>query len=311
MNSLQAMLDEYLGVRRALGAQLRDQGHLLQQFVDFAVREKAGCITTALALRWATLPRGAQPTWWSHRLGVVRRFAEYVSALDPRTEVPPPDWLPYPYRRQQPYIYRDDEIRCLIDAARQLPGITGLRSHTYVTLLGLFVVTGMRTNEPLHLRRDDVDLTQGVLTVRQTKFGKSRHVPVHDSTRQALRRYASHRDRLCPNPHCRRFFLSERGTPITEWMLRYTFVKLSRQTGLRGPTDSHGPRLHDFRHRFATETLKRWYRGGQDVERKIPHLATYLGHAHVSDTYWYLSAVPELLSLAARRLERTTRRPTS
>ena len=311
MNALQVMLDEYLGVRRALGAQMRDQGHLLQQFVEFAAREHARYITTDLALRWATLPTGAQPTWWAHRLGVVRRFAQYVSAVDPRTEVPPPDWLPYPYRRQPPYIYSNDEIRRLLDAARQLPGITGLRSHSYATLLGLFAVTGMRTNEPLRLERDDVDLGQGLLTVRQTKFGKSRYVPVHESTRQALRRYATHRDRLCPNPHCRRFFLSERGTPITEWALRYTFVKLSRQTGLRARTDSYGPRLHDFRHRFAVESLKRWYRRGVDVEQRLPQLATYLGHAHVSDTYWYLTAVPELLELAARRLERTARRPTS
>lgn len=311
MSTLQTLLEEYLGVRRALGAQLRCQGHLLQQFVEFVAHEGDLFITTELALRWAMQPADAQPTWWAHRLGVVRRFAQYAHGVDPRTQVPPPDLLPYPYRRQPPYLYRDDEIRRLLDAARQLPGITGLRPDTYATLLGLFVVTGMRTNEPLRLQRDDVDLAHGVLTVRHSKFGKSRHVPVHDSTRQALRRYAAHRDRLCPHPHCRRFFLSERGTPITEWALRYTFVKLSRQTGLRASTDSHGPRLHDFRHRFAVETLKRWYRRDLDVEPRMPQLATYLGHAHVSDTYWYLTAVPELLALAARRLERTARRPAS
>jgi integrase len=309
MSALHVTLEEYLAVRRALGAQLRHQGHLLQQFVEFADREGACFITTELALRWATLPTDAQPTWWAHRLGVVRRFAQYASAVDPRTEVPSPDLLPYPYRRQPPYIYSDDEIGLLIDAARQLPGITGLRPHTYATLLGLFAVTGMRTNEPLRLERDDVDLAQGVLTVRQTKFGKSRYVPVHDSTRRALRGYATHRDHLCPNAHCRRFFLCERGTPVTEWALRWTFVKLSRQTGLRASTDSHGPRLHDFRHRFAVNSLKQWYRRGLDVERQLPRLATYLGHAHVSDTYWYLTAVPELMALAARRLERAARRP--
>lgn len=308
MNALQLRLDEYLGVRRALGAQLRDQGHLLQQFVEYAAREGAPFITTELALRWATLPTGTQPAWWAQRLGVVRRFAQYVSAEDPRTEVPPQDLLPYPYRRQAPYLYSDGEICRLIDAARRLPGMTGLRSRTYATLLGLIAVTGMRTNEPLRLEHSDVDLRQGVLTVRQTKFGKSRFVPVHESTREALRSYAAHRDRLCPHPQCRRFFVSEQGTPISEWALRYTFVKLSRQTGLRARTDSHGPRLHDFRHRFAVETLKRWYRRELDVEQRLPQLATYLGHAHVSDTYWYLTAVPELLNLAARRLERTARR---
>jgi integrase len=308
MNALQATLDEYLGVRRALGAKLRDQGHLLQQFVEFASREGAPFITTELALRWAMLPKQAQPTWWSHRLGVVRRFAQYASAVDPRTEVPPPDWLPYAYRRRAPYIYSNDEIHRLIAAARQLPGVTGLRAHTYATLFGLFAVTGMRTSELLRLERDDVDLGQGLLTVRQTKFGKSRYVPLHDSTRRALRRYAAHRDRLCPHPQCRHFFLSEGGTSISQWAVRYTFVKLSREIGLRVSTDSHGPRLHDFRHRFAVETLKRWYRRGVDVERQLPQLATYLGHAHVSDTYWYLTAVPALMELAARRLERTDRR---
>lgn len=311
MSTLQTLLEEYLGVRRALGAQLRRQGHLLQQFVEFAAHEGDLFITTELAIRWAMAPADTQPSWWAHRLGVVRRFAQYARGVDPRTQVPPPELLPYPYRRQPPYLYSDDEIRRLVTAARQLPGITGLRPDTYATLLGLFVVTGMRTNEALRLERDDVDLAHGVLTVHQSKFGKSRYVPVHNSTRQALRRYAAHRDRLCPNPHCRRFFLSERGTPITEWALRYTFVKLSRQTGLRASTDSHGPRLHDFRHRFAVETLKRWYRHELDVEPRMPQLATYLGHAHVSDTYWYLTAVPELLALAARRLERPARRPAS
>lgn len=309
MSELQVILDEYLAVRRALGTQLRAQGHLLQQFVEFATREGATFITTDLALRWATQPTDAQPAWWASRLGVVRQLAQYASALDLRTEVPPPDLLPYAYRRQPPYLYSDEEIRRLIDAANQLHGITGLRPHTYSTLLGLFAVTGMRTNEPLRMDRDDVDLDHGVLTVRQSKFSKSRYVPIHDSTGRALQGYAAQRDRLCPNPVCPSFFLAEAGTRVTEWALRWTFVKLSRQIGLRTSTDSHGPRLHDFRHRFAVNTLVQWYRHGVDVEHHLPQLATYLGHAHVTDTYWYLTATPELLELAARRLERTAERP--
>ena len=308
MSELKVILDEYLAVRRALGARLLAPGRLLQQFVKFAAREGAAFITTELALRWATEPRDVQSAWWANRLGVVRRFAQYASTLDPRTEVPPPDLLPYVYHRHPPYLYRDEEIWRLIDAARQLPALIGLRPHTYTTLFGLFAVTGMRTNEALRLNRDDVDLTLGVLTVRQTKFGKSRYVPIHDSTQQALRCYAAERDRLCPNPHSQSFFLSEHATRVTEWALRWTFVKLSRQIGLRGASDSHGPRLVDFRHRFAVNTLVQWYRRGVDVERHLPHLATYLGHAHVTDTYWYLTASPELLELAARRLDRITGR---
>ena len=180
-------------------------------------------------------------------------------------------------------------------------------------MLGLLSVTGMRVSEVLNLDRDDVDLTHGVLTVRDSKFGKSRYLPVHESTTQALSRYARRRDRLCPNPPTLAFFLAERGTPITQWALRRTFVKLSRQVGLRAPAKSHGmgPRLHDMRHRFAVNTLLRWYRDGVDVERHIPRLATWLGHAHVSDTYWYLTATPELLQLAARRLDRIARRAPS
>lgn len=307
MSALHAALDEYLAVRRALGFELRLAGRLLQNFVRFAEREGADRITTALALRWATEPAEAQPAQWANRLGMVRRFAQYRSATDPRTEVPPPDLLPHRFRRPPPYLYRDHEVRRLICAARQLAPTTGLRPHSYATLFALYAVTGMRTNEALRLERDDVDLTNGVLTVRETKFGKSRWVPIHPSTQRALRRYAARRDRLCPHPNTPSFFVSERGTRLTEWSVRHTFVALSRQIGLRGPSDSRGPRLHDLRHRFAVKTLRNWYRAGLDVERHLPRLATYLGHAHVTDTYWYLTATPELLHAAVRRLERTVR----
>lgn len=304
MNELQTALDEYLAVRRAVGFRLREAGRLLQTFVHFAERQGATHITTELAMRWATQPADAKPATWAERFGMVRRFAMYCRAADSRTDVPPPDLLPYRVRRPPPYIYSDEEVTRLIKVANQLPAFTGLRPHTYATLLGLYSVTGMRTNEALRLDRNDVELTDGVLTVRGTKFGKSRYVPIHPSARCVLQRYAARRDRLCPNPQSPSFFVSERGTRVTEWSLRWTFVKLSREIGLRGPSDSRGPRLHDFRHRFAVKTLLRWYRTGINVERHLPELATYLGHAHISDTYWYLTATPELLHLAARRLER-------
>ena len=166
----------------------------------------------------------------------------------------------------------------------------------------------MRSSEPLRLDRDDVDLDRGVLTVRGSKFGKSRHIPLHESTSRALAIYATQRDRLCPQPLDPAFFLSERGTRIVQNTLQQTFVQLSRQVGLRGPADSRGPRLHDLRHRFAVSAVLRWYRDGVDAERQLPRLATYLGHARVSDTYWYLTATPELLQMVTRRLERTARR---
>lgn len=305
MSTLQEMLDDYLAVRRALGVKLRLSGRLLQRFVQFAERTGATWITPELAVTWATEPGTAQPAQWANRLGMVRRFAQYCAAQDSRTVVPAADLLPYRYRRPSPHIYRHDEIARLIGAARQLPSRTGLRPQTFATLFGLYAATGMRTSEPLRLDRDDVDLANGVLTVRETKFGKSRYVPLHPSTQRALRRYAIQRDRLCRDPSSPSFFLTERGTRLTEWCVRWTFIKLSVQVGLRRRGDPRGPRLQDFRHRLAVNTLLGWYRDGVDVERSLPTLSTYLGHAHISDTYWYLTATPELLHQVLRRLERS------
>ena len=225
-----------------------------------------------------------------------------MSALDAGTEIPPHGLLPYRFRRTQPYLYTDEEIARLIRAAKKLPSPLGLRAATYATLFGLLAVTGMRMSEPIALDRDDVDLTRGILTVRRTKFGKTRIVPVHASTLEALRRYRELRDRLCPRVHQKLLCLRARDR-LTVWSVRWTFVRLSQQIGLRGPDDRHGPRLHDLRHRFAVQTLLGWYRAGLNVEQHLPELSAYLGHVHVTDTYWYISAVPELLQLATLRLE--------
>jgi len=207
-----------------------------------------------------------------------------------------------------PYLYSDEQIIRLLKAARQLPSTIGLRPHTYATLFGLYAATGLRANEALHLRRDDVDLLHGVLTIRDSKFGKTRYVPVHASTQCALQGYARLRDRLCCTPASPHFFLSDRGTRVTYDMLRWTFVKLSHQIGLRAPGDSHGPVLHGLRHRLAIQTLVTWYRRGIDVERHLPKLSTYLGHAHITDTQWYLTATPQLLRAALKCVERSERR---
>jgi integrase len=279
----------------------------LQQFVAFADQAGATYVTTDLALAWATLPANVQPADWARRLGIARRFARFCSALDPRTTVPPPGLLPFRYQRPAPYIYRDEEIVRLLEAARQLHSPAGLRSHTYATLFGLYAVTGMRCKEPLQLDRDDVDLVNGVLTIRGTKFGKSRYIPLHASTQQAMKDYAKYRDRLCGIPDSPSFFVSEHGARLSHWSVRQTFVKLSHQIGLRNAGDSHGPRLHDLRHRMAVNTLLRWYRNGVDVDRHLPELSTYLGHAHITDTYWYLTATPELLQHALLRVEQSGR----
>ncbi|MGH9627332.1 MAG: tyrosine-type recombinase/integrase [Bryobacteraceae bacterium] len=303
MSRLDAALNEYLTIRRSLGFELREVASCLRNFIAFLQAEGASYITTKIALRWATLPAEAQPSTWAWRLGMVRRFAAWHSAMEPRTEIPPAGLLPHRYQRKRPHIYSDDEIDKILRRAAQLVSPTGLRAHTYTTLFGLLAVSGMRVNEALNLDRPDVDLGHGILTIRRTKFGKTRHVPVHPSTVDALKQYADRRDRILAKPTTA-FFVSERGIRITEWMARYTFARLSQQLGLRSIAKSHGrgPRLHDMRHRFAARTLIHWYRAGLDVERELPKLATYLGHVHVNETYWYLEAVPELLQLATNRL---------
>lgn len=303
MSKLRQGVEEYLAVRRALGFKLHEEGRLLNGFVDFLEKERSSFITTDLALQWAIQPTGCQPARWARRLNVVRQFAHYRSAGDMRTEVPPLGLLPHRYHRTAPYMYSDDEIARLIVAAKQLPSPLGLRAETYSTFLGLLAITGMRHSEARQLDRNDVDLTESVLTVRAAKFGKSRLVPLHTTTREELRRYAILRDRTIRKPKSPCFFLSERGTELNPWTVYSTFDKLKRQIGLRTSQGRRGPRIHDLRHRFATQTLLGLYRSGEDVERHIAALATYLGHVDITSTYWYLSAVPELLRLVSARLD--------
>jgi integrase/recombinase XerD len=304
VNRLEQAMRDYINIRRSLGFQLRQPASLLQDFVAFLRAERTSQITTTLALRWATQPTQAEPARWAARLGMVRRFAAWYSAIDPRTEIPSADLLPYRHRRKPPHIYSDEEIERLLRQTQQLPSSTGLRASTFTTLFGLLAATGMRVNEAVGLDQPDVDLDRGILHIRRTKFRKSRYVPVHPTTVAALQKYAKARDRLIAKPLTSAFFISEEGRRITTPMAQYTFAKLSQQLGLRIPAKYHGrgPRLHDLRHRFATHTLIQWYRAGLDVERELPKLATYLGHVHVNDTYWYLEAVPELLQLATDRL---------
>ncbi len=308
MSVLREAAEQYLQLRGELGHKLEGSVRLLRSFVAFAEREGAAHVTTDLALRWAQQPSSVQPATWARRLSVVRRFAAWLSASNRHTEVPPDGLLPWQYRRKRPHIYSDAEIEGLVEAASRIPSPAGLRGPTFSAIFGLLAVTGLRVSEALALDREDVDLGEGVLRVRRTKFGKSRLVAVHESTRQALADYASRRDRVVHRPATPAFFLSESGDRVRGGAARHHFAKVSREVGLRPATADgrrgQGPRLHDLRHRFAVRTLLGWYRAGVDVEREMPKLTTYLGHVHVYVTYWYIEAVPELLELAARRLER-------
>jgi integrase/recombinase XerD len=303
MKSLQNAIEDYIALRRSLGFKLDDMAADLTKFASFLEQKAAPYITTALALEWAMQSTDHLPSHWARRLGFVRVFARHWSATDPRTEIPPAGLLPFRAQRARPYLYTEQEIQRLLAAAKSLSPASGLRPWTYHCLFGLLAVSGLRISEAIKLERQDVDFYQGVLTIRQTKFNKNRLIPLHASTRDVLSEYAEHRDRLVPNPSSSCFLLNDCGRCLERSAVRRTFYDLSRQIGLRGPADHTGPRIHDFRHRFALNTLIQWYRAGEDIERRLPVLSTFLGHAHVGDTYWYLSIHPELMGLATERLE--------
>jgi len=303
MKPLREAVHDYLALRRSLGFKLDDAGIALSKFVGFLEARGATHITIALALEWAQENPRAQPAHWAQRLSYVRGFARHHAASDPQTEIPPWGLLPFRPRRARPYLYSDEEIGQLIECALSLTPVGGLRPWTYHCLLGLLSVAGLRIGEAIRLKFEDVDLQQALLTIRGTKFGKSRIVPIHPSTREVLAQYVRRREQFLAGRTGATLFVTSRGTPLDMGDVHRIFYQLSRRIGLRGVTASHGPRLHDFRHRFAVQTLLRWYRSGDDVERRLPVLSTYLGHVHVADTYWYLSACPELMGLAVGRLE--------
>lgn len=304
MNRLRKAVRDYLVMRRGLGFKLVRHEAGLGEFVSFLARKRSARITVNLALEWATQNANHQPCEWAARLSIVRGFARYWSATDPLTEVPPPGLLPYRPARAQPYLYSDHEIRTLLKAAKARPSIDPLRPWTYHCLFGLLAVTGLRLGEALNLRTGEMDWSEGILTIRGAKFGKSRLVPLHTSTCKVLADYAKRRDeRFGPRAE-EHFLVNQNGNRLDKGEVHRTFYSLSRQIGLRAVDASRGPRLHDFRHRFAVETLLRWYRNGEDPKRRLPILSTYLGHARVTDTYWYLTGTPELLGAACQRLEK-------
>lgn len=308
MNTLRQAVKEYLSLRRELGFKLKRTGTALLDFVAFMEQHCASYITQALALAWAQQPVDVQPAHWAQRLSFVRGFARHRSATDARTQIPQQGLLPFHPKRARPYLYSVDEIRRLLSAALQMTcryERGELRPWTFYCLFGLMSVSGLRLGEARNLELQDVDLKSAVLTIRGAKFGKSRLVPLHASTCKVLAEYIARRNRHWEARAVSSYlFVSSWGSRLDSADIHRTFYVLSRQIGLRGEADSHGPRLHDMRHRFATNTLVNWYRSNQDPERCLPILSAYLGHVHVADTQWYLSGSPELMREAMRRLER-------
>lgn len=301
MSALSTHVEDYLRLRRALGFKLEREGQLLAQFVAYL--ETAGAetatVTSELAIAWAREPAGVQANYWAKRLGVVRKFAAYLHTIDPATEVPPPGVFAARRHRPTPYLWSHSDICRLLDSARTLP--SPLRAATHETLFGLLAASGMRVGEAIALQRDDVDLSAGVITIRHAKFDRSRLVPLHPTTTEALGHYAAERDRLCPRPRSNTFFLSSAGTALKPSGVGKTFRKITIANGSR--TETVRPRIHDLRHSFAVHTLIGWQQSGVNIDDHIGTLSTYLGHISPAGTYWYLSASPELMTLAADRLQ--------
>lgn len=303
MKQLHQAVEDYLALRRSLGFKLREYGVCLHEFVSFLRASGSTHITNKLAVEYATRREYEEPISWSRRLGIIRGFARYRTGADPRTEIPPLGLLRFRSQRARPYLYSEDEICRLLEAARGMKTQYELQQHTYYCLFGLLAVTGLRLGEAIRLQPQDVDLSAGVLTVRGAKFGKSRLVPLHPSTRTVLRNYAKRRDQLLAGRPVPYFLMTGRGKQLEKSGLSLIFRALSRQIGIRKPGVRHGPRLHDFRHRFAIQTLLRWYRTGEQATRRLPVLSTYLGHVNVSGTYWYLGSTPELIVAASKLVE--------
>jgi integrase/recombinase XerD len=302
MSRLEEMVSDYLTIRRAVGFKLVEHQRLLPQFVEFVEQAGAGTVTTQLALDWAVRTSG-NDSWKTARLSIVRGFARYLRTIDPATEIPPDGLLCAQPQHAIPYLYSDEEIARLLNAAAAMR--PPLRAATFTTIIALLSVTGMRIGETLALDRGDVDLEIGVLTIRDTKFGKSRQLPLHPTTTEALAEYARVRDRLCPIATGPSFFVSIRASRPDKSTIQTGFRQLRTAAQIAGRPGAGAPRLHDFRHGFAVQTLLDWHRTGVDVQARMLWLATYMGHSKPASSYWYLSAAPELLALAAVRLETT------
>lgn len=300
MSQLRHALADYLSLRRSLGYKLRRPEQLLHQFIVFLQAAGAQTIATKHALAWACQPENGNANWWAYRLSVVRGFAKYLHGIDAIVEVPPRDLLPCHPHRASPYLYHDEEIAALIEAASTLR--TPLRVATYQALIGLLAVTGVRVGEAINLDWHDFDAQSGVLIIRHAKFNKTRELPLHATTVAALHRYLARRNRQRGAARTAALFISTAGTRLLYCNVQWTFQRLAHQAGLAPRTARCRPRIHDLRHAFAVRTLLEAYRDGCDPQQRLTLLSTYLGHVDPARTYWYLSAAPELLAKAAERL---------
>lgn len=301
MSPLRDALSDYLAVRRALGFKLARVEKLLCQFLAYLHEQGQVRVTVEHALRWATLAGGGD-AWRAMRLGAVRGFAAYLHSIDPAHEVPAAGLLPDPPHRGTPYLYTDEQITALMNAAGTLR--TTHAAATYKTLIGLLAATGMRIGEASGLDREDFDAAAGTLLIRGAKFGKYRLLPLHESTTEALARYLNRTDRPPSAASTKAVFVSVRGTRLGTHTAQGTFQQLLRRAQIKPRSAACRPCLHALRHSFAVNTILDAYRTGTDAGPQLALLCTYMGHVDPANTYWYLQAAPELMELAGERLER-------
>ncbi|MHB1750883.1 MAG: tyrosine-type recombinase/integrase [Acidithiobacillus sp.] len=307
-DTLTARVHAYIASRRQAGFVLETEGHQLKRFAVFVERiHHLGPLTVKLAMRWAIDSRDQRPLTAARRMEVLRPFARYCQQFDPATEVPPRGLFGRTHRRLTPHIFTDREIQSLLAACPELYPPGGLRGASCAAIFGLIAATGLRTSEATGLRRSDVDLKRHVLHIRHTKFGKSRWVPMHITVVQALRCYAQQRDQDALAVNAEAFFIFDYGRPASTDSVEYAFRLL--RAALKWPVrGGHpAPRIYDLRHSFICHRLEDWYAQGLDIDRNILALSTYVGHAKVTDTYWYITATPTLLALAAQRFTRSAR----
>lgn len=304
--TMQAAVERYLEDRRRLGFALTAPATELKRFARYAdAREHRGPLTQELMLSWARehVHRTSDVTA-ARRLEIVLAFAAHYRQFEPATEIPPRGILGRGHRRLAPHIYTDQEIIQLLDAASGLTLTWPLRALTYRSLFGLIAAAGLRLSEALMLTMGDIDLQAAALTVRQTKFHKSRCLPLHPSTVQELERYRQARDLCQSTDDSAPFFVSHDGGQLPKRTVENVFRRLQPKLGWRARGDHPHPRIHDLRHTMAVRRLQRWRESGQSIDQAMFWLCTYLGHAKISDTYWYLSGIPELMDTVSARFER-------
>lgn len=307
MKTIHEGVADYVAMKRAMGFSFYYQELKLKSFCKFLKAKKRKRFTAELAKTWALEGRKRPDSLSSGKLSVVRAFAVYWQSIDPHTELWPENLWPIRYKRKNPYIYNRAEIHKILKGCEELEPEGSLHPLTFSTLFGLIATCGLRLSEAVELQKQDVDLKNGVITIRRTKFNKTRILPIHPTTVKVLANYVVTRNRFFENylsKHVRseHFFISNNETPIANGVAEWTFNKIALQCGIRKESRK-GPRIHDLRHTFVVNSLEDCFRQGKDVETLLPVLSTYMGHAQPGSTYWYMTITPELMSLASERLD--------